>query len=158
MTKIFVLNISSYVPHFSGLTLLVRHPACKSSATTIPKSSLLGTVVAELPNLEYNSGKTGRLNKNRGVWVCTFSGESSEPCKPLCVRHCLQNPSRRSGAAKRLISMDGVRVIKSSSQHLNMASGIDIYSFFSDIQNSYFGYPKKLFWISKISLYFGYRK
>ena len=38
----------------------------------------------------------------------------------------------------------------------SMASGINIYSFFSDIQNNYSRYPKKNLWYLK--MYFGYPK
>ena len=54
---------------FGALTLLVswqeRHPACKSSATTIPRSLLLRTGLTWSNITGNNCGKMGRLNKNQ---------------------------------------------------------------------------------------------
>jgi len=63
---------------FSALMLLVgqpeRYPACKISATTIPKNSLLGTGLTWSNLIWSYSGKTGQT---KSLWSTVFIDKSN---------------------------------------------------------------------------------
>jgi len=64
-----MLSQSGMLTCFSALMLLEELLACKRSATTVPKSLLLGTGLTWSNPTRSNSGNVGQLNKNP---VCVF--------------------------------------------------------------------------------------